>query len=71
MRVSHLLKCIGFALAVPLVLCVGLVVFALTPWGLQTAVSLRKSSCLSLVSAMSTAHSLMRTYQKFAIRRRQ
>lgn len=40
MRVSHLLKCIGFALAVPLVLCVGLVVFALTPWGLQTGVSL-------------------------------
>ena len=40
MRVSRLLKCIGFALAVPLVLCVGLVVFALTPWGLQTGVSL-------------------------------
>lgn len=40
MRVSHLLKCIGFALAFPLVLCVGLVVFALTPWGLQTGVSL-------------------------------
>lgn len=40
MRVSHLLKCIGFALAVPLALCVGLVVFALTPWGLQTGVSL-------------------------------
>ncbi len=40
MRVSHLLKCIGLALAVPLVLCVGLVVFALTPWGLQTGVSL-------------------------------
>ncbi len=40
MRVSHLLKCIGFALAFPLVLCVGLVVFTLTPWGLQTGVSL-------------------------------
>lgn len=40
MRVSRLLKCIGFALAVPLVLCVGLVVFALTPWGLQTGASL-------------------------------
>ena len=40
MRVSRLLKCICFALAVPLVLCVGLVVFALTPWGLQTGVSL-------------------------------
>ena len=42
MRVSRLLKCIGFALAVPLVLCVGLVVFALTPGGCKQAFRSRK-----------------------------